>query len=82
MWSTLASLVLNRVNNNNAEEQQQEANDINNKATMLNSQRQKFLSNQQPSVTQNGHIDMQSIIDGVFTKNKNNNGLPSGFLGA
>lgn len=32
-------------------------------------------------VTQGGHIDIQGMINGVFTGNKNENNLPKGYLG-
>lgn len=45
-------------------------------------QRRAATQQTQQAATQNGHIDMQSIIDGVFTGgNKNKSSLPSGYLG-
>lgn len=87
MWQALASLALNKINSNNAEDEAQRQSfyqgiaDRNNNMKENAAKTINAMNNYQP-VTQNGHIDIQSIIDGVFTKNKNgNSSLPSGFLG-
>lgn len=81
IWSLISGLL--GANENLTKQQNAAANTFN--SDIANARARQQQARQQVDLSQanaNGNIDMQNIINGVFTgKQKNNTGLPNGFLG-
>lgn len=80
MWASLLAGILSNGGNSYNNKENAE-NEWENKQQSLRSNRMN--TQQQQATVSGGHIDLDSIINGVFTKGKQqrNNSIPSGYLG-
>lgn len=84
MWQVIAGLALDKMKQNGQDDINEQQQAIANRNNMRQSILQKRDARQQAQSAvgaQNGHINIGALVDGVFTGNKKNNGVPSGFFG-